>query len=705
MDEPKPLDSLFKEKLFRIPDFQRGYSWGREQLDAFWEDLVNLPDGRAHYTGVLTLKEIPLSNVSEEAKEFWLIDDHSYKLYHIVDGQQRLTTFTLFLQALIELLRNLPENQGAADDAIYLTDTLTIAVVESKFLFQVKPGGMAFRTYKFGYTIDNPSYEYMRYRILGEAGAGTVSETFYTLNLSNGKLYFAEQLRAWYEKEGITGLQTLYRTLTKRFLFNEYVIKDEFDVFVAFETMNNRGKKLSDLELLKNRLIYLTTLYTDAELHPAERKDLRDLINDAWKEVYFQLGRNKSKPLNDDDFLRAHWMMYFKFSRQTGRDYIRYLLEEQFAPQRVHRKVIKPVNLEEAEEQTSEMDLDADEDIGPNIDPDGDETNAPLIVAELRPSEIRDYVKSLKASAVYWFATFYPEMTDGLTCSETEWIQRLNRLGMAYFRPLVMAILKRVDGSPERVGIIKEIERFVFVVFRLTQSRSNYSSSEFSNVVRAIDRGDVDLAELKDRLRNRMSFAFTTDGRFATEDFHLLLQKKFEIGQGYYGWPGLRYFLYEYELGLLSSSRQKKLDWADLLKTPKDKISIEHIYPQTETGAWEPAFKEVRKRDRAAYCNSLGNLLLLSSAINSSLQNDTFAEKKKPKGKADGTKLRNGYSDGSHSEIEVCNCDGWGPSEIRERGIRLLKFMEKRWNIQFTDAQARENLLFIGTGGEESEDE
>jgi uncharacterized protein with ParB-like and HNH nuclease domain len=92
MDEPKALDSLFKEKLFRIPDYQRGYAWGREQLDAFWEDLVNLPDGRSHYTGVLTLKEIPGSEVHEDAKEFWLVDDHSYKVYHIVDGQQRLTT-------------------------------------------------------------------------------------------------------------------------------------------------------------------------------------------------------------------------------------------------------------------------------------------------------------------------------------------------------------------------------------------------------------------------------------------------------------------------------------------------------------------------------------------------------------------------------------------------------------------------------------
>ena len=470
MDEPKPLDSLFKEKLFRIPDYQRGYAWGREQLDAFWEDLINLPDGRSHYTGVLTLNEIPSADVQQHDKEFWLVDDHSYKLYHIVDGQQRLTTFTLFLQAFIELLRSLPENEGQADDAIYLTHTLSIAAVESRFLFKVKPAGEAFRTYKFGYTDDNPSYEYMRYQILGEIGGGAVFETFYTLNLSNGKRYFKEQLRAWHKEEGISGLQRVYRTLTKRLLFNEYIIKDEFDVFVAFETMNNRGKTLSDLELLKNRLIYLTTLYTDAELDAAERKDLRNLINDAWKEVYFQLGRNKSKPLNDDDFLRAHWMMYFKFSRQTGRDYIKFLLEEQFTPQRVHRKIVQPVELEEAEEQTSDADLEADDESGL----DEVESSELTMVAELRPKEIRDYVKSLKVSSVHWFGTFYPEMSDDLKWKEIEWIQRLNRLGMAYFRPLLMAILKKSDDPGKRIGTFKEIERFVFVVFRMTQTRSNY---------------------------------------------------------------------------------------------------------------------------------------------------------------------------------------------------------------------------------------
>lgn len=56
-------------------------------------------------------------------------------------------------------------------------------------------------------------------------------------------------------------LESIYTKITQHFLFNLYVISSDIDVFVTFETMNNRGKPLSHLELLKNRLIYLSTLF------------------------------------------------------------------------------------------------------------------------------------------------------------------------------------------------------------------------------------------------------------------------------------------------------------------------------------------------------------------------------------------------------------------------------------------------------------
>jgi len=698
MEEPKSLDSLFKEKIFRIPDYQRGYAWQKSQLKDFWEDLINLPDGRSHYTGVLTLKQILPQAIDECAKEYWLVEDYSYKVYHIVDGQQRLTTFIIFLQAFVEFIKQMPEHDDKADDTIYITDSLNIAAVQSKYLFKIKPTGDQFRTYKFGYTADNPSYNYLRYKILNEVGGGSVQETFYTLNLSNAKRYFTEQFTELHMQAGLAGMQEIYKKLTKRFLFNEYIIKDEFDVFVAFETMNNRGKKLSDLELLKNRLIYLTTLYSSEELDPAERKSLRDTVNDAWKEVYHQLGRNKTKPLNDDDFLRAHWTMYYKYSRQTGQDYIRFLLEEQFTPQKVHRKVEREVILEIPEEQRSESDFeDADNESGATV-----EETITVSSAQLSPTEIRDFVNSLKVSAVHWFNSFYPHLADGMSSKERKWVDKLNRIGMVYFRPLVMAILKNEPDETKRIRIFKAIERFIFIVFRMLATRANYRSSEFYNAARELDRGEITITNLKTKVEQQLSFAFNSDGTLRNNEFYNFLLRKFKSGSGgFYGWSGLRYFLYEYELSLLSESRQKKVDWSDLLKTPKDKITIEHIYPQTPTGEWEIVFKDVSTDERKYFSGTIGNLLLLSMAINSSLQNDNFTEKKQPKYNSAGQKIRNGYTDGSHSEIEVSQQITWGPKQIYERGIKLLSFMEKRWDFKFKDDREKEELLFVEFSEEE----
>lgn len=691
MVEPKSLDSLFKEKIFRIPDYQRGYAWQREQLKDFWEDLINLSGDRAHYTGVLTLKQIPVRDIPRSSKEFWLVEDHSYYVHHIVDGQQRLSTFIIFLQAFVDFFKTLPENIGKPDESIYITDSLSVAALQSRYLFRTKPTGDQFRTYIFGYESDNPSYNYLRFRILGENGGSSVEETFYTLNLSNAKAYFTEQLRELHEQEELTGLQDIYKKLTKRFLFNEYVIKDEFDVFVAFETMNNRGKKLSDLELLKNRLIYLTTLYNDEELDDASRKSLRETINDAWKEVYRQLGRNKLRPLNDDDFLRAHWIMYFKYSRQTGRDYIRFLLDEQFTPKKVHKKIEREVFLETPEEMRSEQGF---EDAEPDNEEQTDEVTIKSL-ALLNPTEIRDFVNSLKESAVHWFNSFYPDLATDMTPDERQWIDRLNRVGIGYFRPLVMAILKNERNDAERIRIFKEIERFIFVVFRMNSAMANYGSSEFYNAARALDRGEIQVATIIEKLNERFSYTLNEDMTFRNSDFYNSLFKKFKGGAGYYAWPGLRYFLYEYETSLLSESRQKKIEWNDLLKTEKDKISIEHIYPQKETAEWALKFVAIEDEHRRFYNATLGNLLLLSMSINASLQNDSFVEKKHVKLDSTGKKTRNGYSDGSHSEIEVSLNDLWGPREIKVRGVKLLKFMEKRWGFRFKNEEELEQLLFL----------
>jgi len=120
MNELESLKSIFKDRLFKIPDYQRGYAWTTKQLKDFWEDLVNLPVERFHYTGVLSLKKVEGSIWKTWNEECWLIEDRGYKPFHIVDGQQRLTTFVIFIQAVSELLKDLPEYKDKTEDEIYL---------------------------------------------------------------------------------------------------------------------------------------------------------------------------------------------------------------------------------------------------------------------------------------------------------------------------------------------------------------------------------------------------------------------------------------------------------------------------------------------------------------------------------------------------------------------------------------------------------
>jgi hypothetical protein len=193
MDKPKALQELFPRKIFRIPDYQRGYSWQDNQLKDFWEDLVNLAQDRDHYTGVLTLKRIDQVEIPPSAKESWLVREHSYHVYHVVDGQQRLTTSVILIQSFVDFFKSLGQSRG--NGRIFVSETLSVDDLETQYLFRVKPTGDAFRTYKFGYASGDPSDAYLRFNILHEPGPGQIQESFYTLNLHNAALEPPRQFR------------------------------------------------------------------------------------------------------------------------------------------------------------------------------------------------------------------------------------------------------------------------------------------------------------------------------------------------------------------------------------------------------------------------------------------------------------------------------------------------------------------------------
>lgn len=621
------LNEIFNESIFRIPDFQRGYSWELSNLEDFWEDLEILKEDRIHYTGVLTVQALQkkqVENMDIWKDDLWLFDG-GVKAYYLIDGQQRLTTAIILINEILKIV----------DEDILLKNK---AEWVNKFLYRGYKG--TYQSYIFGYEKDNPSYEYFKTKILNQSSCRANGEpeiTLYTKNLERAKSFFSKKLR----ELSVDEVGKIFKKLVTSFKFNVYEIDKELDVYVAFETMNNRGKSLSNLELLKNRLIYLSTLLEDKQESDLLRRD----INEVWKTIYEYMGKKLNKTLDDDAFLKDHWIMFFGYERDKSEAYAKFLLNEYFTTKRI-------------------------------------------LSHEIGLKEINDYILSLQESAKFWIYLKEPKYCY-YSDDTKEWLSKINRLDINFFTPLLMAVLQK-HTEEEFLPLIKKIERFIFLVFRVSQRRSSTSNNRVYGYASEFFHNEIQLEDLLLYLDELSNF-FIVLPRFTD---HINDLYKNSISGGFFDWKGLKYLLYEYELSLQNKvNGDSKVSWG-MLNNRSIGQSIEHIYPQNPVDeSWERDvesyacdwydFKKYPSNEKKfRLLNSLGNLLLLKQSKNSELQNKPFAQKKCHKNKKGAD---NGYFNGSYSEIEISKNENWTALDIYERGKRILEFIEKRWDINFEE--------------------
>ncbi len=275
------LDGVIKKGVFEIPSYQRGYAWQMRQLKDFWNDLehVSKLGDKFHYMHSLTLRG--LENELEDSA------------FEIIDGQQRLTTSLI----LLGLLAKITKHKDPKYDSMNLEPVL--------------------------------SYKYYG---LSEAFGAIMGEekdlekfktSFYAKNLIDAYAFFKEKI----SDTPIETLEKMLDALTKKMLFSVVELNDKrIDPFSSFETINNRGKDLSTLELLKNRLHFVAHKICDGK----ELENLQENINDTYTFIYYDLGS-----FEDDDLERflKHFVAYYY--GENGSKFKERLLEMEF---NAHRK-------------------------------------------------------------------------------------------------------------------------------------------------------------------------------------------------------------------------------------------------------------------------------------------------------------------------------------------------------------------------------
>ncbi len=626
--ELQSLSKIFNNRIFRIPDYQRGYAWGDRQLADFWSDLARVGPDRTHYCGQLTLEKVMDDGWRQWDGDSWLVEDAGFEPCFVVDGQQRLTTAIILIHCILETFQ--------PDD---LLTGLKVSELRDRYLSKSKG---VLQSCLFGYAKDNPSHEFFRTQILKvPSNEYHGSRTTYTSNLANARDFFREQVsKAAARGEG----EQLFKALTQRFRFNTHELSDDIDVFVAFETMNNRGKQLSRLELLKNRLIYLSTLAKGGE---AEKNKVRSSINAVWRTIYEELGRNVAKSLDDDEFLRAHWIVFFGYDKDEADPLTQFLLNQHFT--------------------TGRLDSGA-----------------------LTLRDIQQYANSLQISARFWQRMHFPEdHTTVLGEEVASALTRLNRLGFGVLRPLVLATLCLEPPKDGILGVLRQAERFLLLVRSFAGTRANVAENDSYRMAHDLHMRAETIAAAGYMLRDRVSRHFSVTA-FQSEINDLFAGDD----KGFYELPGLKVLLFEYEEHLRQAAKAtaSKIVWEDFRGA---RNSVEHVYPQTPEESEWGAFKSFKPQQKRLLTNNLGNLVAVSVAKNASLSRSAFKKKKA------GTDKTPGFSKGSFSELEIAEYPDWTPSEILDRGLKMLTFIEKRWDILLGDEDTKKRLLkleFVKTG-------
>lgn len=619
------LPQVVSQRLLMVADYQRPYAWELKQLSDLWDDLDLLGSG-VHYAGTVVMKEV----VGSEKET---IDGERLTTYEVVDGQQRLTTCLLLLDRLRRRLAPFGDagSEGAARAASRLRQDFGKVLI----------GGVEQPRLRLGADLES----FWENCVLGD-------EAILDLHLTAGKRRLLDAVEFFDTKldeltdghaseEAVRRLLDLRSRVTSGLKLLIYQVESDAEVGVIFETLNERGKPLSELEKVKNYLLYLAR-----QLPHEQQADLAVIINSSWTDIFDRLSRLRS--MNEERLLRAHWLAtQDPDSRRWKR------------VGSIKEKFLRSKYVPESARLGHRTTMDSE-----------DPAATPVIRNELWDelyTDVMEYVKSLRACATFLAEIYDPEAGYHAFSSDRDRARRataaLRRSSVvALFLPLLFGCrLGHPSNGAAYANLVELCEKYSARVFAIAQRRSNAGEPYLCKIAHRIAQGEEvgpQLAEIVGIL-----WGYAPDDR---------VSEALAATDNWYSRQAHKYLLYEYELSKVKSSNDVK-PWSEFNDTGSRKTT-EHILPQNpaEGSDWWNCFSP---EEHEQYRHTLGNLVLTYD--NSVYSNREYAAKR-------GSLTSNNpcyYLATLAQEREVAEWESWTPESIRARQARLVKWAMKRWAV------------------------
>jgi uncharacterized protein with ParB-like and HNH nuclease domain len=262
--EENNIKKLFdrRNRKFEIPSYQRAYSWEEKQIEQFIEDLHNA--GNQYYLG------------------HFLFEVKDADTLYVIDGQQRLTTIIIFFSTLKEELeRRMGQGENTSIDLCDITEY---------YLKDLRKGTQKFKT------VGDDNNFFFEEIIEAKENHFQEPNTTSRIRIRKAKELFQKEFSK-------TPIETLEKwiSLIENATVTEYIVGDKIQATQVFAFQNDRGKKLSSLEIIK--AYFMLQIYLSSNSKDKIEEDIEYLEKEV-SEIYKRIVRIK---LDEDEVLNYYW--------------------------------------------------------------------------------------------------------------------------------------------------------------------------------------------------------------------------------------------------------------------------------------------------------------------------------------------------------------------------------------------------------------